>query len=52
MSAPILEIKDFRAYFHTRRGIIKAVNGISYAIQKNAKLPEHVKEKPTEKRRK
>lgn len=33
MSAPILEIKDLRAHFHTRRGIVKAVNGISYSIR-------------------
>ncbi len=29
---PILEIKDLRAHFHTRRGIVKAVNGISYQV--------------------
>lgn len=30
--APILEIKDLKAHFHTRRGIVKAVNGISYSL--------------------
>jgi oligopeptide transport system ATP-binding protein len=28
----ILELKDFKAYFHTRRGIVRAVNGISYSL--------------------
>jgi len=28
----ILEIKNLKAHFHTRRGIIKAVNGISYSL--------------------
>lgn len=29
---PILSIQDFRAHFYTRRGIVKAVNGISYDL--------------------
>ncbi len=29
---PILEIKNFQAHFHTRRGIVKAVDDISYQI--------------------
>lgn len=38
MSTPLLEIRDLRAYFHTRRGIVKAVNGISYSIQPHETL--------------
>jgi len=33
MSAPILEVKDLKAHFHTRRGIVKAVDGISFQVQ-------------------
>ena len=29
----ILEIKNLKAHFHTRRGVVKAVNGISYSIE-------------------
>lgn len=29
---PILELKNFQAHFYTRRGIVKAVDGISYQI--------------------
>ncbi len=29
---PILSLKDYRAFFNTRRGIIKAVNGVSYDL--------------------
>lgn len=28
----LLEVKDLKTYFHTRRGIIKAVNGVSYSV--------------------
>jgi oligopeptide/dipeptide ABC transporter ATP-binding protein len=35
---PILEIKDFKAHFHTRRGIIRAVDGISYSVAKGETL--------------
>lgn len=38
MDAPILQIKDFKAHFHTRRGIVKAVNGISYDLYKGQTL--------------
>ncbi|NBX92913.1 MAG: ABC transporter ATP-binding protein [Proteobacteria bacterium] len=29
---PILSIKNLQAHFHTRRGVVKAVNGISYDL--------------------
>lgn len=29
---PILSLKNYQAFFHTRRGVIKAVNGISYDV--------------------
>ena len=30
--SPVLEIKDLRAHFHTRRGIVKAVDGVSFFV--------------------
>lgn len=29
---PILSLKNYQAFFHTRRGVVKAVNGISYNV--------------------
>ena len=29
----LLEIKNLHAHFHTRKGIVKAVNGISYSLE-------------------
>ena len=29
---PLLEIKNLKAYFHTRRGIVKAVDGLSFHV--------------------
>jgi peptide/nickel transport system ATP-binding protein len=31
-STPLLEVEDLRVEFSTRRGIVHAVNGISFAI--------------------
>jgi peptide/nickel transport system ATP-binding protein len=31
-SAPVLEVRDLRTYFFTRRGAVRAVDGISYAV--------------------
>jgi oligopeptide transport system ATP-binding protein len=30
---PLLEVEDLRTYFHTRAGVIRAVDGISFALQ-------------------
>lgn len=38
MSDNILEVKDLKMYFHTRDGVVKAVNGVSYELQKNQTL--------------
>ncbi len=35
---PILELKNLTASFHTRRGIVKAVNGISFSVAKGETL--------------
>ena len=29
---PLLEVNDLRTYFHTRAGVVRAVDGISYAL--------------------
>lgn len=34
----LLEIKNLKAHFHTRKGIVKAVNGISYSLEKGQTL--------------
>jgi oligopeptide/dipeptide ABC transporter ATP-binding protein len=33
-SSTVLEVKGLKTWFYTRRGIVKAVNGINYALQK------------------
>lgn len=30
---PLLEVKDYRAHFYTRRGIVRAVDGVSYSLE-------------------
>jgi oligopeptide transport system ATP-binding protein len=30
----LLEVKDLRCYFHTRNGIVKAVDGVSFSVDK------------------
>jgi oligopeptide transport system ATP-binding protein len=34
----ILEVKDLHTWFHTREGIVKAVNGISYTVEEGETL--------------
>ena len=29
---PILEVKDLRTYFHTRTGVVKAVDGVNFEL--------------------
>ena len=35
---PLLEVKNLRTYFKTRNGIVKAVNDVSYSIEKGKTL--------------
>jgi oligopeptide transport system ATP-binding protein len=34
----LLEVKNLRTYFHTRNGVVRAVNGVSFAIEKGETL--------------
>ncbi len=38
MSAPLLEVKNLRTYFKTRNGTVKAVNDVSYSIERGRTL--------------
>ena len=31
-TSPILEVKDLRTYFHTRTGVVKAVDGVNFEL--------------------
>lgn len=33
MKPPILQIQDFKAHFHTRRGLVRAVDGVSFDVR-------------------
>ena len=32
--APLLEVKNIRTYFHTQDGVVKAVDGVSYDVNR------------------
>ena len=34
----LLEVKNLHTYFKTRKGIVKAVNDVSYSLDENAPL--------------
>ena len=33
MNQPVLQVRDLRVYYHTQRGAVKAVDGVSFALQ-------------------
>ncbi len=35
---PLLEVANLRAYFHTRNGIVRAVDGVSFSVEKGETL--------------
>ena len=38
MSLPLLELKDLTTIFPTRRGLVRAVDGLSFTLQRGEKL--------------
>lgn len=38
MSKPVLQVKDLHVYYHTPRGPVKAVDGISFDLEANTRL--------------
>jgi peptide/nickel transport system ATP-binding protein len=38
MSAPILQVEDLHVYYQTKRGPVKAVDGISFSLEANSRL--------------
>lgn len=38
MSKPVLQVKDLHVYYHTPRGPVKAVDGISFELEPNTRL--------------
>lgn len=38
MSQKILEVKDLKTYYYTRRGVVKAVDGVSFSLDKGETL--------------
>ena len=38
MAAPLLEVEDLRVHFETEDGVVKAVDGISYTVDRGETL--------------
>jgi peptide/nickel transport system ATP-binding protein len=38
MSSPLLEVKDLKTYFHLRRGVVRAVDGVSFTLDKGQSI--------------
>lgn len=37
-STPVLDVQDLRTYFHTRSGLVKAVDGVSFSVSRGETL--------------
>ena len=38
MSKKLIEVNDLSVHFHTKKGIVKAVNGVSFSIEQGKTL--------------
>ncbi len=38
MADKILEVKNLKTHFHTSKGVVKAVNGINFSVEKGKTL--------------
>jgi oligopeptide/dipeptide ABC transporter ATP-binding protein len=38
MSEPVLRVENLRVHYHTKRGPVKAVDGVSFALEPNSRL--------------
>src|SRR5215216_4309021 len=38
MSEPVLQVEDLRVYYQTKRGPVKAVDGVSFTLNANSRL--------------
>jgi peptide/nickel transport system ATP-binding protein len=38
MSEPVLQVEDLHVYYHTKRGPVKAVDGVSFTLDANSRL--------------
>ena len=38
MNMPLLEVRDLRTYFHTREGLARAVDGVSFSLERGETL--------------
>ena len=38
MSEPVLRVEDLRVHYHTQRGPVKAVDGVSFTLEPNSRL--------------
>jgi peptide/nickel transport system ATP-binding protein len=38
LAEPVLQVKDLRVYYHTPRGPVKAVDGVSFTLEPNSRL--------------
>ena len=38
MSDALLEVRDLRTYIYTRRGVVKAVDGVTFSVRRGETL--------------